>query len=750
MKRHILLGSCAALALALGAAAPAFAQDAATPAAESASELDAVVITARRKSETLQDVPLAVTAFSAEELATKHITTRTDLANFTPSLITITGGYPSEFAYFALRGQGPSFSSTPGVVPYFAEVPNPVTVDGRGGTLYDLASIQVVAGPQGTLFGKNATGGNILFEPQRPTNSFGGYLQGEVGNFNDRRAEFALNLPIVEDKALFRLAGESARRDGYTIDVGPTFAGKDYDDVSYDSVRASLTLRPTANLEIYTVARYFQSSNNGPGTVLQQFNTTLGAGLLPVLLVYPGVATAAAEQAARGNRRVAYDQDEFSDTTYWQIVNQTTFEISPSLKLKNIISYSSERFEYAYDYDATAFPIGGQTARGSYPSVAPNYFTEELQLLGKALDGALDFTLGAYYDEQTQNTAHWGGIFTQYPISFFLGPIPATLDITSESHAVFAQGTMDLERYGAPHGLSLTAGLRHTWDSSTTTTAILAPPTTASVEFDYTSYNLTLDYAPTPGFHVYVTSRDAYKMGGVNGGVPAGSAFANYPPEKLQDLEAGLKAMFRLGDMPTRLNLAVYRGDYENIQRTTAEVISSVTLNVTRSAAKGLIQGFEFNGAIVPVEGLTLTASYSYIDAKYTKLDGPSAALILTGAAFPYTPANKYALGVSYEWSLGSLGQANVSANYAFQSHFSTAQTNMAQVKYLPGYGLLNLRAGIDGLFGRPIDLSAFVTNAADKDYVTGLLDQYNTGGGVVTYTYGEPRMYGVQLRYHF
>jgi len=737
-----------AAALAVGPGAPAYGTEA--PDAAPTSDLDAGVITARRKAESLQDVPLAVTAFSAEDLASKRITSRTDLANFTPSLITITGGYPSEFAYFALRGQGPSFSSTPGVVPYFAEVPNPVTVDGRGGTLYDLASIQVVAGPQGTLFGKNATGGNILFEPQRPTSDFGGYVQGEVGNFNNRRAEFALNLPIVEDKVLFRLSGESARRDGYTIDVGPTFAGKDYDDVSYDSVRASLTLRPTENLEIYTVARYFQSSNNGPGTVLQQFNTTLGAGLLPVLLVYPGVARAAAEQAARGNRRVAYDQDEFSKAKYWQIVNQTTLDLSPTLKLKNIISYSHERFEYAYDYDATVFPIGGQTARGSYPSVAPNYFTEELQLQGKAFDGALDFTVGAYYDEQTQNTDHWGGIFTQYPISFFLGPIPATLDITSKSKAVFAQGTFDLETVGLAHGLSLTAGLRHTWDSSTTTSAILAPPTTASVDFDYTSYNLTLDYAPTPAFHLYLASRNAYKMGGVNGGVPAGSGFENYPPEKLQDLEAGLKAIFSLGGMPTRVNLAVYRGDYENIQRTTAEVISSVTLNVTRSAAKGLIQGFEFNGAIVPIEGLTLTASYSYIDAKYTKLDGASAALILTGAAFPYTPANKYALGVSYEWSLGSLGQANVSANYAYQSHFSTAQTNLAQVKYLPGYGLLNLRAGIDGLFGKPIDLSAFVTNAGDEDYVTGLLDQYNTGGGVVTYTYGEPRMYGVQLRYHF
>ncbi|MDB5430825.1 MAG: hypothetical protein JWP35_1941 [Caulobacter sp.] len=752
MTRTALVSGCAFLALALAAAAPAFAEAAAAagaPSADTPPALEEVVVTARRQSESLQQVPLAVTAFSPKDLAAKHIESRTDLANFTPSLITITGGYPSEFSYFALRGQGPAFGSVPGVIPYFAEVPNAISVDGRAGTLFDMASVQVVAGPQGTLFGKNATGGNVLFVPQRPTNEFGGYVQVEGGNYNDRRAEFALNIPLVDGKALLRVGGEFGRRDGYTIDVGPNFAGKDYDDVNYDSVRASLILRPTDNIENYTIARYFRSSSNGPGTILKQFNPAAGAGVFPALVAFPGLATAVADQAALGNRHVAYDLDEFSKTTYWQFINQTTVDFNDHLKLKNIVSYSHLQYHYGYDYDATIFPIGGQTSAGTDPTQAPDIFTEELQLQGRAFSDALSFTVGGYYDRQTLNAPHQGGLFTQFPLSFFLGPIPATLDNRAHSYAVFGQGTLDLEKLGAPHGLSLTLGLRHTWDYSYSATAILAPPVIGEVDFDYTSYNITLDYQPSPGLHLYATSRDAFKAGGVNGPVPVGSPFRDFPPEKLQDIELGVKSQFEVQGMPVRLGVAVYRGDYTNIQRTTGELVSGVVLNVTRSAAKGLIQGVEINTAIVPVHGLTLTAGYSYIDSKYTKVDGPSAALILNGSAFPYTPANKVSLGASYSWPLGALGQGNVAVNYAYQSKFSTAQTNQAQVKYLPGYGTLNLRAGIDGLLGRPIDLSAFVTNANDSEYATGIQDQYIASGSV-TYTYGEPRMYGVQLRYHF
>uniref|UniRef100_UPI0035CBA371 TonB-dependent receptor n=1 Tax=uncultured Sphingomonas sp. TaxID=158754 RepID=UPI0035CBA371 len=719
--------------------------------------LEDIVVTARRRAENLQDVPLAVTAFSSETLVAKGITDRTSLADNTPSLFTISGGYPREFAFFALRGQGPAFGSTPGVVNYFAEVPNPLNIDGRVGSYYDLANVQVLAGPQGTLFGKNATGGNILFEPVKPQDGFGGYVRAEYGNYNDRRIEGAINAQLVPEKLLLRIAGEIGRRDGYTKDVGPNFAGKDYDNLSYESFRFGLTIKPTDGIDLYTVLRYYHSDNNGGGTALAAFNPAAGAdlgppfGFIPVLALFPGAATAVSEQQARGPRRVAYDIDQFSETKYWQALNQATVDITDEIKLRNIISYSEFRNSYGYDYDATIFPLGGQYSR-NIPTTAPNFFTEELQLQGAALDHAVTFSLGGYLDRQTWKTPSGIEQITSFPIGALIPPVSAFAEQRSHSEAVFGQATVDLGKASpALTGLSVTGGLRYTWEHSFVSQTIIAPPAvTGTADSKYLSYTATLDYDLTRGVHAYITSRDAYKSGGVNGPVPVGSAFRTFPPEKLSDIELGVKSQFTLGTVQFRANVAAYRGIYDNIQRTTPELVGPLILNVTRSAAKGKIQGIEFNGSVVPVRGLTLNASYSYIDAKYTKVTDASAGAILTGAPFPYTPKHKISVGGSYQVPVGKAGALRVAANYAYQTRVSTAQTNASFYTFLPAYGLLNASIGLNDIGGRPLDISVFATNLTNETRPVGVLDQYATSSGAVSLTYTEPRMYGVRIGYRF
>ncbi|EZP50031.1 TonB-dependent receptor [Sphingomonas sp. RIT328] len=718
--------------------------------AASSTSLGDVVVTARRRQERLQDVPLSVTAFTPEKLADARIVNRTELANFTPSLISITGGYPGEFAFFALRGQGPAFGSVPGVINYFAEVPALVGIDGRVGTFYDLANVQVLAGPQGTLFGKNATGGNILFEPARPTNRQEGYVQLEYGNLRDVRAEFAANLPIVADKVLLRVAGEVGRRDGYTKDVGPYFRGKDYDNLSYQSIRASLTLRPIEGVELYTVARYHHSDNNGPGTVLQQLDPSLGAPAAPAALLLPGFGGALAEQQALGPRRVAYDIDEFARTDYWQVINHATVALNDALTLKNVASYSELTYRYAYDYDATPLSISGQTSAVGAPTQAPTYFTEELQLQGRLWRDAVNFSVGGYYDRSGLRRDQ-GLYVIQYPLTAAVGPVRAIVDNRSRSHAVFGQATVDLGKAGLLPGLSLTGGLRHTWDETSTFTQIFVLPATSGTgKFDYTSYNASLDYAFADGVHAYVTARDAFKAGGVNGPVPVGSPFRTFPPEKLEDVEIGVKSQLRIAGVPTRFNVAAYRGIYTDIQRTTQEAIGGTILNVTRTAARGRIQGVEVTAGIEPLRGLALNGSYSHTDARYTEVSDATAGAILAGAAFPYTPKDKVTLGAAYRTDLGGAGTIALSANWAYQSRFSTAQNNLARVAYLPAYDTLSARAGLQGIAGSNLDFTLFMANATNNTFATGLQDLYNVGGGTVTYTYGEPRTYGAQLRFHW
>lgn len=744
-------------------------------AATDAGELEIIVVTARRTNENLQDVPISVTVYSAEALEQRHIVSRNDLADNTPSLIAISGGYPKEFAFFALRGQGPAFGATPGVVNYFAEVPNVITVDGRTGTYFDLANVQVLAGPQGTLFGKNTTGGNILFEPQRPTQRAEGYVKTEYGNYDHMRVEGALNVPIVGDSVLFRVAGEIGRRDGYTKDVGPAFAGKDYDNLRYESVRASLLLRPTDSIENYTVARYYHSDNNGPGTVIDGFNPNAGQGGLRVVDFFPGMATAPGAQDARGVRDVAYNIDQFSKTDYWQVINHTTLGLGASLQLKNIVSYSEFCQAYAYDYDGTIDPLAGQSTPGRVYAATgsskvqrctqdQNVFSEELQLQGQMLDGGLQFTLGGYTDEASVDDGkHEIAEFDYFPLTTLLGQrLVAYVDQRPRSKALFTQVIYDLGHASSSlDGLSLTAGYRYTWDKTRTDTFVVAPPVVSGGgEFDYGSYTFTLDYAATPALHLYGTVRSAYKAGGINGPVPEASEFRSFPPEKLSDFEVGLKSQFSVAGVAGRANLAAYRGNYDNIQRTTQDVVdltpgdgveNGVLLNVTRSAAKGKVQGIEFTGTLLPVDNLTLDASYSFIDAKYTKFASTSSEAILTGAPFPFTPKQKYTVAARYEIPLGvDIGTLGISANYAYQGEFSTARTNFDTVRNLPGYGLLNMRAELSEIGGRPLDLAVFVANVADKEYRIGLFDAYTQPFGFITYTYGEPRMYGLQLSYRF
>ncbi len=747
--RGVLLSGAAMLALG-GASHALAADDQATAAAapSSTTTLGEVVVTARRRAENLQNVPIAVTAFSAEALEQKHVTDKTALADFTPSLISITGGYPSEFAYFALRGQGPAFGAVPGVVPYFSEVANPVGIDGRVGTYFDLADVQVLAGPQGTLFGKNATGGNILFEPERPNDRFAGYIRGEFGNYDDRRADGAINIPIIADKVLLRLAGELDRQDGYTTDVGPNFPGKKYDNINVDSFRGSLIVRPSDRFELYTIGRYYYSDNNGPGTILEQLNPAIVAAYGAF---FPGLANALANQQSLGIRKVSYDINEFSKTVYWQVINHATFTVNDNLQFKNIVSYSQFRDYYAYDYDATPFSLGGQSST-HIPVLAPDYLTEEARVEGKTLGGALNYTAGFYYDNQTWHGPAGIEQYTAIPIVLLLGPIEALAVQTNSSKAVFGQATLDVGReIPALKGLSITGGLRYTWEHSATSIQIIAPPPVGgAVSSQYPSYTVDIDQALGHSAHVYVAVRDAYKSGGANGGVPAASPFSTFAPEQLQDVEVGIKSQFEVGGVAARLNADAYRGDYTNIQRTTQQLISGVLLNVNESAAKALIEGVEFTGAVVPVRGLTLTATYSYIDSKYTQFTDPAAAAILQGAPFPYTPRNKVSLGGSYEAALGdNIGTLVLSANYTLQSKFSADQFNNAQLRYLPGYSYVNLEADLTNIGGRPLDVALFMSNAGDAQYATGYQDLYSAIG-TITYTFAPPREYGARLRYRF
>jgi len=242
------------------------------PVAEKKVKMEEVIVTARKRDENIQTVPIAITAISADELREKAISAPSDLKTHTPGLELRTAGLQRNNLQFFIRGQGSTFGSAPGVITYFSDAPvgnSPKVSIGNNGQFFDLSSVQVLKGPQGTLFGKNTTGGAVLFTPEHPGNTFGGFLQAKAGNYNMQEYTGAVTLPFIDGKLSMRVAGNIIRRDGFTESLT---TGQDLDDRHRDSYRLGISFTPTEWFDNYTMYQRNKVNENNTGTVLLDFN----------------------------------------------------------------------------------------------------------------------------------------------------------------------------------------------------------------------------------------------------------------------------------------------------------------------------------------------------------------------------------------------------------------------------------------------------------------------------------------------
>ena len=731
-----------------------------------ATRLEEITVTARRREESLYAVPVAVTALSPGDIRARGIQTAEDLQNYVPSL-NVSSSVTRDDYTFSLRGMGPTGGSGPGavlagggtgVVTYFADVPT----SGAGpGLFYDLESVQVAAGPQGTLFGKNTTGGAVLFVPKKPVNDFEGSVEYGMGDYNMKTATAVVNVPLVDDKVLLRVAGQFLDRDGFTIDRGPYFAGKDYDNRDYWALRATLLLRPFDNLENTTIFSALHSEGNGDGFVLTAVNPAgaFGSLLSPLL----------AEQQASGIRSTSLSANEIDRRYNDGVINTTRWSISEQWQFKNIFSYQVQKWRNSEDVDGTSLVLDDLVPVGQGWHTQVGTYTEEPQIQGAALDDHLKITAGAYY-EDGHNIAP-----QPYQVQVALGNFLINqIDQSNaeRSRGLYAQTTYDFGGlYSSLDGLKLTTGYRYTWDNYSYGIASFSPSEgnacltssgaypasdcafSASGQSGGSSWTLGLDYQ-LPVALVYLRSGRGYVPGGFNpsfGFTPGGvdTPQFRFAPESVIDVELGVKSEFNIAGAPAQVTADIFHSDYTNIQRYVSEVLpGGIASNFTANASEAEIEGFEFQGSIAPATGLTLTATYSYNHGKYTKID-PAAAPSLVGVPFSYLPENKASLGATYKLPLAqTAGEYSLGLFYSYQSRFFDAPS-VQPFDYIEGYGLLNARLDWNHIFQTTLDASFFMTNVTDKVYRVG---QYNdlVANGYITSFYGEPRMWGVQLRYRF
>jgi iron complex outermembrane receptor protein len=770
--KMILLGSISLLAM---IATPVSAQQASADEAE-ADEFGTITVTARRRDETLDKVPASVSAFSTEQLAARSISTESDLQRAVPGL-TIRESLSSNQLNYSLRGQSVDAysSSSPGVLPYFNEFQVTTT---SATSFIDLESVQVIKGPQGTLFGRNTTGGAVLYGTAKPTNDLSGFAKARIGNYDLREGELVLNLPLVTDRVLVRLAGSILRRDGFMYDdLNDVDLGRD----SAQTGRISVLLRPSDRLENITMFQY--NSTNGTNAGSPIFNvypasvtaiTYSPLGLGPGWPIYvagnPGVdpaglASFAAAQALRGPYRVSFNSDSEHRGRSKILTNTTTFEASDDITLKNIVGYSYGRSADSTDVDGTPYAIysNGLDELHDRQVFSAKQWSEEFQVQGKALDSRLEYILGGYLGYEKK--------YFYIPTSFFdLRPLVPTVPGADKENVQISknQGLFVHGSYGINDQLKFTAGFRYTWEQVRANHLPRSlygqlgfAPNGIRETFSKPSWNVGLEYQANSDLLLYVTHRGSWRSGGFNtnsqlapGSIAVGGAL--FLPETTKDIEAGLKYNGSLGNTPLRFNVAAYNQWVDNIQRAVyVNITTPIPLGptaLTANVPQAKITGIELEAEIRPASWLTLGANFAYTDARFNKNIVTLFGVTTAFGPFPDTPKTTGSIFAQISVPLaGDMGEMSFRGDFYSQSKFfySSVNNTINPGSVLPGYSVANFRVNWNEISGSKVSAAFFVKNAFNKTYYTGGL-ALGSVLGLNTAIPGRPRMYGAEVSVNF
>jgi iron complex outermembrane receptor protein len=684
------------------AATAADAQQAKAPAASDDTTITEVVVTARRMEERLQDVPISIAVFNQQQLTNRNVITAADLASYTPSL-SVTNNFGADNASFAIRGFVQATATSPSVGVFFADVVTPRAnggvAGGNGagpGAFFDLQNVQVLKGPQGTLFGRNTTGGSILLVPNRPGDQFGGYVEGSVGNYGMKRVQAVLNAP-VNDRVRLRFGIDHQTRDGYLKNIS-SIGPRDFADVNYTALRASAVVDITNNLENYSIFSFSNSNTHG------DYPKAFGVGSPPnPLAALNGIPQEIAATSGSFWDIANGRPDAHEHIRQWSFINTTTWEPTPNLTIKNIASYSQYRKDSSVNIFGESSTLDGPPrsynyvvsigSRPGHDNTSESTVTEEFQVQGHTDDNRFTYQAGAYLEVSSP----LGG-FQAYNTPILLNCVnPDTFQCTDLIGRTFGlEGSVGTETisqteysfhdiglyaqatYKITDQLSLTGGYRYTWDttkglgddlmlnypaantpvfSCSYPAAVVRGGTPAQIQAnprlcDFISkqkssaptWMVDLDYKPIDDVMVYAKYSRGYRQGSVN---VSYYGLGSWAPEKVNTYEIGGKTSFAKFIRGT-FNFAFFYNDFTNQQLQVnllacgiAELgtpqcpfIASPAAGIA-NAGKSRIQGVELDTTFEPVHGLRVDFNYAYLDTKLQEVTVPAAPTGFSAVFFP-------------------------------------------------------------------------------------------------------------------
>lgn len=709
------------------AVTPALAQEAVPQAQPDAASLDEIVVTARRRSERLQDVPVAVTALTSEMLETLQATDIGDLQGAVPNLTLHVGDASNAVVYIRGVGQVDSLAfADPGVGIYIDDV-YLGRAQGAFLSVYDVDRIEVLRGPQGTLYGRNTIGGAVKFvsTPLRP--ELNGRLEASVGDYDLRELRGSVGGAIGEG-LLAKAAVSYASRDGYGQNA---FDGRSDGDKDQLAGRLAFEYRPS---ETFSLRLNVDASRDRPDTSRTPARATSVFGLFP----------------ATTNDPFAIDADfnDLADLDTFGVSLTGEWVLTDTLTLKSISAYRSIDYSTHLDLDATPLPFFG-----IYDDEEQSQFSQEIQL---AYDGGgrLNWVGGLFYFVEADST--FAGLFG-----------PAITVVTAElneydnrSFAAYGQGSYELTER-----LSLTAGLRYTYEEkdffrtqdlvigATTVpergdTGLQLARIDTSSDWSSLSPKIGLDYRVNPDVLAYVSASRGFKSGGFDGRAATTAAAAPYDPETLWSYEAGIKSSLLDGRMTA--NVAAFWNDYTDLQ------LSSFVADpggvggfgaLFTNAGAATIRGVEVEVVARPVQPLTINATLSYLDGQYDEYIGPGGLDISGQRELVNAPEWSGRLGAVYAVDLGEAGRVTFGADASYRSKtYPTVSSSevLAQDAYTLIDAFVRWEAVEGGLFA---ELGG--KNLTDERYVDHAFDLSASPGYELAY-FGAPSTWRLTLGTRF
>jgi iron complex outermembrane receptor protein len=717
----------------------------ADPTTDSATgaALEEVVVTAEKRTQNLQDVPASVAAFTPEALAQSHINDTVALQLLTPGLLVTTNGDNGQ-PYIRGIGSGIINPGTDPPVAIFidgAYQPRPISAISQ---FFDDERVEVLKGPQGTLYGRNATGGAISIITQDPTQELGGDADLQLGNYRAEVARAAFNAPLSDDTAI-RISGFYASHEGYTENA---FNGSRIDNQNLWGTRVKLRYAPSSRLTLVVSGEYTRENDS--------------RGLAEKVVDDPSLPLPVRDLAHDfGYPTPVFPADPFviyNDFPDQQLVTQaranaTLTYTMDAMEFKSITAFTRVADDYIDDLDGTQINF-------SYEGVTDfsDTFTQNFQL-SSTDKSPLQWLAGLEYLHEGggQNFDARVPYFGPASSNPFGVAAPAGFIWYSTIRTNAASALVDL-KYDLLPRLTVSAGVRYSWEKKSadfletvidpygiitgTAGGIFETPAHPEQTWRASTPKFGLEFRPLDATLLYLTVTKGFKSGGFN----LMNTAETFQPETIWSYEVGMKSTWL--DERLRTNLAAFYYDYKNMQ---VEQFSGVT-NLVTNAASSHIEGVEAQIDAKATEVLTVDLGLAYLHGKYesyltTNANDPTGGQVnLGGNWLPEAPQFTATVGSNLRIPLESNGSLSARGEVRYQSKIYFDQFNTPQLTQ-DGYAIVNGRLTYTPARGG-WDVAAYGENLTDKYYRQGMVRVDNVFGTIAFY--GVPRTFGIEGRYHF